>query len=252
MDKRRRNRIQGSWASQARIKSTPKQADKPEDKQEENSKTQAQTQQKFVFQADVVNKTKRAPPERIITKEGSHELSTGPTGKSVIEFVPSFFSKEEKEWMFEQLEADIPWEEKKIKIKEEKKGGLQGGYQGSLYYNCTIILCLLPSSPNLVFHVCIQDWHSDDEPSLGSQPVIASLSFGDTRNFELRKKPPQGEDFSVVQHIRIPLPNGSLLIMKGATQDDWQHRVPKEYHHRDPRINLTFRNILPSESQKTL
>lgn len=34
------------------------------------------------------------------------------------------------------------------------------------------------------------DWHSDDEPSLGSCPVIASLSFGATRTFEMRKKPP--------------------------------------------------------------
>ena len=34
-------------------------------------------------------------------------------------------------------------------------------------------------------------WHSDDEPSLGQQPTIATLSFGDTRTFQLRKNPPQ-------------------------------------------------------------
>ena len=33
------------------------------------------------------------------------------------------------------------------------------------------------------------DWHSDDEPSLQKNPTIASLSLGDSRNFELRKKP---------------------------------------------------------------
>lgn len=29
-------------------------------------------------------------------------------------------------------------------------------------------------------------WHSDNEPLYGQQPVIASVSFGDTRDFVLR------------------------------------------------------------------
>lgn len=50
-------------------------------------------------------------------------------------------------------------------------------------------------------------------------------------------------DFSYSQHIKTHLPHGSLLVMEGSTQEDWQHRVPKEYHDRGPRINLTFRTI---------
>nr|KAF6463761.1 alkB-like protein 3, alpha-ketoglutarate dependent dioxygenase [Rousettus aegyptiacus] len=91
------------------------------------------------------------------------------------------------------------------------------------------------------------DWHSDDEPSLGRHPIIASLSFGATRTFEMRKKPPPEEngDYTYVERVKIPLGHGTLLVMEGATQADWQHRVPREYHSRDPRINLTFRTVCP-------
>ena len=53
------------------------------------------------------------------------------------------------------------------------------------------------------------------------------------------------DDYRFSQVIKVPLPHGSLIVMEGATQEDWQHRVPKEYHDRDPRINLTFRTIFP-------
>jgi alpha-ketoglutarate-dependent dioxygenase alkB family protein 3 len=91
-------------------------------------------------------------------------------------------------------------------------------------------------------------WHCDDEPALGDQPIIASLSFGDTRNFELRKKSTLLEnDGNVVytEYVKVPLDAGTLLIMEGAIQNDWQHRVPREYHDRGPRVNLTFRVIFP-------
>lgn len=88
-------------------------------------------------------------------------------------------------------------------------------------------------------------WHSDDEASLGPKPSIASLSLGDTRVFSLRKQPPPEEngDYTYVERVRVPLSHGTLLLMSGATQDDWQHQVAKEYHDRGPRINLTFRTI---------
>ncbi|KAF0040525.1 hypothetical protein F2P81_006423 [Scophthalmus maximus] len=90
-------------------------------------------------------------------------------------------------------------------------------------------------------------WHSDDEASLGAKPTIASLSLGDTRVFNLRKQPPPEEngDYTYVEQIRVPLSHGTLLLMEGATQDDWQHQVAKEYHDRGPRINLTFRTVYP-------
>ena len=55
----------------------------------------------------------------------------------------------------------------------------------------------------------------------------------------------QKDDFSFSQHVRVPLSHGSLLLMLGSTQHDWQHRLPKEYHDRGARVNLTFRTMSP-------
>ncbi|MGH7096576.1 MAG: alpha-ketoglutarate-dependent dioxygenase AlkB family protein [Stellaceae bacterium] len=82
-------------------------------------------------------------------------------------------------------------------------------------------------------------FHSDDEPELGPQPVIASLSLGAERVFVMkhkteRKRPP----------VRLALASGSLLLMKGETQRHWRHGVPRETRPCGPRINLTFRRIL--------
>jgi alkylated DNA repair dioxygenase AlkB len=79
-------------------------------------------------------------------------------------------------------------------------------------------------------------WHSDDEPELGSMPVIASLSLGAARDFQLRHKTVKG-----LKH-NILLTPGSLLLMKGATQSHWQHHIPKRAN-AGKRINLTFRTI---------
>jgi len=81
-------------------------------------------------------------------------------------------------------------------------------------------------------------WHSDDEKSLGNHPVIASLSFGAERKFSLKhKRQPHA--------VSLVLESGSLLVMKDATQANWLHSVPKSKKVTAPRINLTFRAMLP-------
>jgi alkylated DNA repair dioxygenase AlkB len=81
-------------------------------------------------------------------------------------------------------------------------------------------------------------WHSDAEPELGAQPVIASLSFGAPRRFRLRSR----ETRKVA--LAIELAHGSLLVMRDATQRLYQHDLPKTALAVGARINLTFRNIL--------
>ncbi|WP_251357959.1 alpha-ketoglutarate-dependent dioxygenase AlkB [Kangiella sp. TOML190] len=81
-------------------------------------------------------------------------------------------------------------------------------------------------------------WHSDDEPELGKNPVIASVSLGATRSFQLKRKTKPK-----LSH-KIALTSGSLLLMKGKTQSHWLHQVPKERAVLEPRINLTFRKII--------
>lgn len=80
-------------------------------------------------------------------------------------------------------------------------------------------------------------WHSDDEPELGAEPVIASLSFGATRAFRLRSRATRAPALS------IELAHGSLLVMAGATQRLYQHALPRRVRVDAPRINLTFRSI---------
>jgi len=81
-------------------------------------------------------------------------------------------------------------------------------------------------------------WHRDDEPELGRQPLIASLSLGATRRFSLKHKRMKGERHDLLQ------PSGSLLIMSGATQPNWHHALVKQTLKSEPRINLTFRHIV--------
>jgi len=63
-------------------------------------------------------------------------------------------------------------------------------------------------------------WHSDDEPELGVNPVIASLSLGAPRDFHLRHKTNKK-----LTH-KMSLTSGSLLVMSGTTQQYWQHHIP--------------------------
>jgi alkylated DNA repair dioxygenase AlkB len=78
--------------------------------------------------------------------------------------------------------------------------------------------------------------HADDEPELGRNPAIASLSFGATRTFILRHRRSQDT-------LKLPLSSGSLLLMAGATQHHWLHGINKSARAQGPRINLTFRYI---------
>lgn len=79
-------------------------------------------------------------------------------------------------------------------------------------------------------------WHSDAEPELKKRGAIASLSFGAERKFSFKHKT-SGKNVSLV------LEHGSLLIMSGAIQECWLHRLPPTTRLTGPRINLTFRTI---------
>lgn len=84
-------------------------------------------------------------------------------------------------------------------------------------------------------------WHSDDEPELGPAPAIASLSLGATRRFRLRPSRAQAEAAPAPAPFGLDLPSGSLLLMRGPTQQGWQHALPKTARALGPRLNLTFR-----------
>lgn len=82
-------------------------------------------------------------------------------------------------------------------------------------------------------------WHSDHTDRSGINPIIASVSFGETRMFRLRHKFKKD-----LKQVEIPLHHGSFLLMAGTTNSFWQHQVPKTAKDILPRINLTFRRVL--------
>jgi alkylated DNA repair dioxygenase AlkB len=78
--------------------------------------------------------------------------------------------------------------------------------------------------------------HSDDEPELGPQPAIASLSYGASRTFVLRHKRSK-------RTLKLDLKDGNLLLMAGDMQQNWLHGINKTAKQKGPRLNLTFRYI---------
>ncbi|GAB4170131.1 MAG: alpha-ketoglutarate-dependent dioxygenase AlkB [Wenzhouxiangellaceae bacterium] len=81
-------------------------------------------------------------------------------------------------------------------------------------------------------------WHADDEPELGPNPTIASVSLGATRRFRLRSRDGQADA------VALDLAHGSLLVMSGDIQHHWQHRLARTARAVGPRINLTFRQVV--------
>lgn len=102
--------------------------------------------------------------------------------------------------------------------------------QTSTQYNACLLNLYADGSQGMA-------WHHDDEKSLGENSTIASLSFGAERRFDLRHK-------SSREKISVVLEHGSLLLMTGTTQANWQHQLPKATKISEPRVNLTFRRML--------
>lgn len=99
--------------------------------------------------------------------------------------------------------------------------------------------------------------HSDSEPELGPEPVIASLSLGAERKFVLRAKKraatpgSAGQREGAVSALDLTLTNGSLLVMRGNTQREFKHGIPRQRGLTAARMNLTFRMICPQMNGAT-
>lgn len=181
-----------------------------------------------------------------------------------ITYFPNFFSAEEANHYFTLFQNKIAWQQDDIKVfgKTYKQPRLTAlyGEKGKSYSYSNITMHPTPFTKQLLdiknkiesqcgahFNVVLLNlyrdgsdsngWHSDDEKELGENPVIASISLGAKRIFQLRNKETKK------QRHNITLNNGSLLVMKGTTQHFWQHQIPKTKKKVLPRINLTFRAI---------
>lgn len=177
----------------------------------------------------------------------------------------NFFNKAKSDQLFQELLSGIKWRQDKMKLygKEIALPRLTAWYgdDGKAYTYSGIPMNPDAWTPTLLsikrrieevaevnFNSVLVNlyrsgkdsvsWHSDDERELGKNPIIASVSFGETRRFQLRHKLNKSLD-----KVEITLTHGSLLIMKGSTQHFWQHQIPKTSKLLRERINLTFRII---------
>lgn len=181
-----------------------------------------------------------------------------------IRLYPDFFSKELADRIFAALQTNLAWKQEPIwmfgkQVMQPRLTALYGNpaqpyaYSGIAMHPLTWTPVLeevrdkIQSITNMEFtHVLCnyyrdgQDsmgWHRDNEPVLGKNPTIASVTFGATRVFQVRH-------YETKNHkLDISLTHGSLLIMSGESQHCWEHQLPKIKKLPNSRINLTFRKL---------
>ena len=187
-----------------------------------------------------------------------------PIAGAGLRYAGRFLSTHQADSLLARLKSEVPWQQAEISLFGRKvltprlscwMGDAEAVYR---YSNTTFtpepwLDCVLAlknqleaaagapfNSVLLNYYRSGQDamgWHSDDEPELGPQPVIASVSLGAVRRFLLRAK--AGGPSSAIE-----LEHGSLLLMQGDTQENYRHSLPRTTKPVDARINLTFRRIV--------
>ncbi|GAB3878089.1 alpha-ketoglutarate-dependent dioxygenase AlkB [Hymenobacter segetis] len=190
-------------------------------------------------------------------------LSPLPLPRAELLFEPTFLPAAEAEALLTQLTAEVAWEQRAIRIfgqeiPQPRLTAWYGDAEARYTYSglaweprpwlpaLQALRQRLEAATEARFNSVLLNlyrdgrdsmgWHADDEPELGPAPVIASLSLGATRHFRLR--PRAGLAYAP---FGLDLPSGSLLLMRGPTQQHWQHALPKTARPIGPRLNLTFR-----------
>jgi alkylated DNA repair dioxygenase AlkB len=193
---------------------------------------------------------------------GASEIAPGLA--RLLDYVPDFFDEAESHDLFEKLKSTIEWKQETLRLYGKQiptprltawygDSGVAYKYSGRTFYALAWTHELLHIRDKLepvagvLFNSVLLNlyrdgndsmgWHSDDEPELGINPVIASVNFGQERRFDFRSKKDHTEKYN------INLADGSLLLMKGNIQQLWQHQVAKSVKVKERRINLTFRVI---------
>ena len=199
--------------------------------------------------------------------DGSNAALPLPMEDADIVYYPDFLAADQAQDYFNRLLQTLSWRQEQIEVygKRYTIPRLQAWYgdKEARYQYSALSLHPLPWTPELsdLKNLCEQKsgvrfnsvlanlyrdgqdgmgMHADDEKELGPQPVIASLSLGQVRTVVFSHKHSK-------QKVRLPLAAGSLLLMKGTTQEYWLHGITKRKTPMAARINLTFRYIYPQK-----
>lgn len=187
-----------------------------------------------------------------------HRLSD----RSFLEYAPQWLDADGARLAFDMLRESLPWEERSIVLFG--RSVLQPrliAWAGELPYRYSgqtlPIRAFLPplaalrerviATTGVAFNHALVNryrdgndsmgFHSDDEPELGEDPVVASVSLGATRRFVVTEK--RGS-----RREALDLEDGSLLVMGGQCQREFRHGVPKTKAAVGERINITWRRIV--------
>lgn len=177
----------------------------------------------------------------------------------------TFLQNNDSQYFIRSLLAQAAWQPDEVmmfgkKIVTRRKmawygdGGMEYRYSGitrkPLQWIAPLleIKKLVESFAEISFNSCLLNlyhdgtesmgWHRDNEPELGQEPVIASISLGAARKFSFKHR-------KTNETVTLTLADGSLLLMKGKTQQEWVHCLTKSSRVKEPRVNLTFRKIFP-------
>lgn len=181
-----------------------------------------------------------------------------------ISYFPNLFSEVESQALFNTILNETNWQQDNITVfgKTYAQPRLTALFSNNnkpySYSNITMqpeiftntllkIKSKIETKTDVKFTTCLANlyrngndsngWHADNEKELGKNPIIASVTFGAARYFNLKHK----TDKSLKQ--KLLLESGSLLLMKGKTQHHWLHQIAKTKKDVNPRINLTYRII---------
>lgn len=180
-------------------------------------------------------------------------------------FMPALFSPQEADSLLADLTSHIAWQQETIQLYGQQHPlprltawygdtGRRYTYSGisvnAAPWNSTLLAIkqrIEQHTDGVIFNSVLLNlyrngsdgvaWHSDDEKELGTAPVIGSVTLGQERPFQLRHREDKSLKYS------LPLPHGSFLLMRGDTQRQWLHQIPKSAKSMAPRINLTFRVV---------
>ncbi|MEQ3661877.1 MAG: alpha-ketoglutarate-dependent dioxygenase AlkB [Flavobacterium sp.] len=184
---------------------------------------------------------------------------------AVFEYYPSFFNKEKADELFNILLGETAWQQDEIIVFGKKhlqprltalygNEGKPYSYSNIVMYphQWTSLLTFIKEEveevSNYSFSTVLLNqyrnekdsngWHADNEKELGRNPIIASVSFGEERIFQLK------HNTNKEAKLSLTLKHGSLLLMKEGSQIHYKHQIPKTSKSKKERINLTFRTIL--------
>ncbi|CAD5291578.1 Alpha-ketoglutarate-dependent dioxygenase AlkB [Alteromonas sp. 38] len=200
-------------------------------------------------------------------KAAKNSPITLPLPEAEVRYYPQWLSSEQANDYQGVFESTLPWRQDTIRMygKYLDVPRLQAwhGDPECLYKYSGIKLAPQPWTPELAvirdkcievchipFNSVLANWyrhgqdsmsmHADDEPELGPNPVVASVTFGESRPFVFKHKETGARFTQILEH-------GSLLVMGETTQSQYLHGIAKTTKHIGGRINLTFRHLITTK-----